>query len=158
MADLVYQSATAHARLIREGRVSSREVLAAFLNRIDRLNGPINAVVTLDRENAERRAAEADEALARVELWGPPHGLPMTVKDGYNTRGVRTTLNLPLGMYNCPSALAGTPRVVIPAGLSSTGLPVGIQIGARRWHDARLPQIAIAMESLIATEFRPPGF
>ncbi len=95
MTDLAYCSARELVRMIREGAVSSRELLDLFLKRIDRMNGPLNAVVTLDRENAQKRAAEADEALARGERWGPLHGLPMTVKDGYNTAGMRTTLGLP---------------------------------------------------------------
>jgi len=81
--------------MIRERACSAREVLAAHLAEIDRRNPELNAVITLDRKRAEARALAADEALARGETWGPLHGLPMTVKDGYDTAGLRTTYGLP---------------------------------------------------------------
>jgi amidase len=54
-------------------------------------NPALNAVVTLDEERATARAEEADEALARGQSWGPLHGLPLTVKDTFETAGLRTT-------------------------------------------------------------------
>jgi amidase len=78
-------------RLLRAREVSSRELLDLYLGRIEAYNGAINAVVTLDADRARVRAAEADEAAARGEWWGPLHGLPMTVKDTMETAGVLTT-------------------------------------------------------------------
>jgi len=51
---------------IRSGKFTSRELLELYLDRVDRLNPPINAVVTLDAERARTAADEADAALARV--------------------------------------------------------------------------------------------
>ncbi len=82
--------------MIREKRCSAQEALAAHLAAVDRRNPAINALITLDRQRATDRAREADQALARGELWGPLHGLPMTVKDGYDTAGLRTTYALPM--------------------------------------------------------------
>jgi amidase len=48
-------------------------------------------VCTVDAQGARARAAEADRALARGEVWGPLHGVPMTIKDALETAGVRTT-------------------------------------------------------------------
>ena len=45
------------------------------------------AVVTLDAEGARTRAQEADAALARGESWGPLHGVPITIKDSFQTQG-----------------------------------------------------------------------
>ncbi len=49
----------------------------------------------MDAEQARRRAREADEALARGEVWGPLHGVPFTLKDAHATAGMRTTTGFP---------------------------------------------------------------
>ncbi len=67
------------------------EVLDAYLRQIERHNPTLNAVVTLDEERARQRAKEADAALARGEIWGPLHGVPVTVKDGFETADLRST-------------------------------------------------------------------
>ena len=54
-------------------------------------NDDINAVVAMDIEAARTRAAEADKALAEGQVWGPLHGLPMTVKDVFEVVGMPTT-------------------------------------------------------------------
>src|SRR5438445_13604647 len=77
------------AAAIRARRVSSLEVTDLYLARIAKHNPALNAVVTLDEEGARKRAREADEALARGELWGPMHGLPMTLKGGHAAAGMR---------------------------------------------------------------------
>jgi amidase len=61
------------------------------LRRIERLNPLLNAVVTLDAERALARARELDQLLARGQRVGPLHGLPITIKDAYQTAGMRTT-------------------------------------------------------------------
>jgi len=91
MLELGFRSATALLRAVRERRISSRELLEHFLDRIDRLNPRLRAVVTLDAERARGRADEADGALARGESWGPLHGLPISVKDCFETQQLRTT-------------------------------------------------------------------
>jgi amidase len=59
------------------------------------LDGPVNAVVTIDAERALAEADAADAALARGEVRGPLHGVPMTVKDSFSTKGMRTTSGAP---------------------------------------------------------------
>src|SRR6478609_5812200 len=76
-------------------QVSSREVLSGLVARADRLNPTLNAIVTLDLERAEALAAAADEAFARGEWWGPLHGVPMTVKDVWETQDLLTTSGAP---------------------------------------------------------------
>jgi amidase len=88
------------AALVRR-EVSSRELLATYLDRVDRLNPAVNAVVTLD-DSAVMQAAAADEALARGEVWGPLHGLPITVKDSLETAGLRTTAGAPEYAHHVP--------------------------------------------------------
>src|SRR5436190_3517827 len=95
MQPLTSLTATELTAAIRDRRISAIEALDAHLAQIARHNPTLNAVVTLDEEGARRRAREADEALARGELWGPLHGLPMTLKDGHSTAGMRTTAGYP---------------------------------------------------------------
>jgi amidase len=62
-----------------------------MFQRIQKYNPKINAFVTLLEDQAMQRAKEADEALARKQSWGPLHGVPIVIKDGFSTAGVRTT-------------------------------------------------------------------
>jgi amidase len=100
MNDLNFLPAVELARLIRERGVSSQEVLQAHLAQIAARNPALNAVVTLDEARARQRAKEADDALARGASWGPLHGVPVTVKDVFETEGMRTTASFkPLADY-----------------------------------------------------------
>ncbi|MBS1178523.1 MAG: hypothetical protein H6R06_2935 [Proteobacteria bacterium] len=86
-----FGSATAQAAALRRGQVSSVELLKAYLERVDRYNPTLNALVVDDRKAAMTRARAADRALAKGELWGPLHGLPMTVKESFDLEGHPTT-------------------------------------------------------------------
>jgi len=91
MNELVFASASELAAMIRLRQVSATEILEAHLRQIERHNPRLNVIVTLDTERARARAREADSALARGEVWGPLHGVPVTIKDGFATAGIRTT-------------------------------------------------------------------
>jgi amidase len=93
--DIIFSSTTQLAAAIRAGHVSATEVLAAHLAQIEKHNSALNAIITMDIEGAHKRAQEADEALARGELWGPLHGVPFTLKDSHATAGMRTTNGAP---------------------------------------------------------------
>jgi amidase len=84
-------SAVRQAQAVRAKELSSRELLASYLDRIDQLGQPVNAVVTLDAERGFAAAARADEAIVRGENLGPLHGLPVTIKDAIEVRGMRST-------------------------------------------------------------------
>ena len=64
MTDYSYSTTLETAAAIASGEVSSRELLEAALSRVERLDGPINAVVALDAERALAAANRADEAVA----------------------------------------------------------------------------------------------
>jgi len=96
MSDICALTAVEMARLIRAKTLSAREVVAAHLQRIDRVNPTVNAIVTLDAERAMDRAAAADEQLTRGEPVGPLHGLPIAHKDLQPTSGMRTTFGSPV--------------------------------------------------------------
>ena len=93
--DVGLRTATELVASLRSKELSSRELLDHYLERVERLNPELNAVVTLDAERARERAVELDERTARGDFAGPLHGLPMTVKDVFETEGVRTTSGAP---------------------------------------------------------------
>ena len=95
-SELCSASARDLARLIRTREVSAEEVMRAHLERIDRVNPQVNAIVTLLPDRALDQAREADEALARGDEAGPLFGLPIAHKDLVETKGVRTTRGSPL--------------------------------------------------------------
>jgi amidase len=95
MTDVIFSSLTRLAGAIRAGQISAAEVLEAHLAQIAAHNPTLNAVVTLDVEQARKQAREADQALARGEIWGPLHGVPFTLKDAHATAGMRTTTGFP---------------------------------------------------------------
>src|SRR3954465_5736227 len=84
-------TATELAAAIRSKEISSRELLDLYVHRIERLDGPVNAVATLDVDRAREDAAAADDALASGRPSGPLHGLPITIKDAIETAGIRST-------------------------------------------------------------------
>src|SRR5882762_5475856 len=96
-SEICFMPARQMADLIRQKKLSSREVMQAHLRQINRVNPTVNAIVTMVPEDRlMAQAAAADEALAKGNWLGPLHGLPVGVKDLHETRGIRTTYGSPL--------------------------------------------------------------
>jgi amidase len=95
-SSICFMSAMEMAAMIRAGKLSAREALAAHLQQIERVNPKVNAIVTLVAEMAADAAAKADEMQAHKQNLGPLHGLPVAHKDLFETRGIRTTFGSPL--------------------------------------------------------------
>ena len=92
MPDLCFQTASQLREQLLSKRLSARELLTVYKQRIARYNPTINALVTLDFEQAYQMALQADDHLARTgEALGPLHGLPLAVKDIFHVEGMRTT-------------------------------------------------------------------
>ena len=91
MQNIIFASVTELARAIRSRQVSSVEVLKAHLDRIEALNPKLNAVVQLSAQAALKEASKADQALAQNEPKGSLCGVPMTIKDSFDTAGVVST-------------------------------------------------------------------
>jgi len=87
---LAFDSAIELARKIRDKEISSRELTDYYIDRIERYDGALNAVVVRDFERARQAADAADRALAQGRAAGPLHGLPMTIKESYNIAGLPT--------------------------------------------------------------------
>src|SRR5687768_1741206 len=83
--DLTFRSATELARMIRERKISSRELCEAHLRRITAVHPRLNAIFQVDRERILRDAKAADDALAQSRTPGPLHGVPVTIKDSFDT-------------------------------------------------------------------------
>jgi amidase len=96
MNNFAQLSATKLVKAIHDKRISSVELLELFIERYERLNPRINAIVETDLENARKRAHEADEALSKGVIWGPLHGLPMTIKDSIEVAGMHCTWGSPM--------------------------------------------------------------
>ena len=86
-----YSSVRALAAAIRDGRVTSAEVVDACLARIDEVNPALNAVVQLRADAARDEARQADAEVAAGDPLGPLHGVPMTIKDSLDTADLITT-------------------------------------------------------------------
>ena len=92
--ELAFAGAIELLALLTAGEITSVELLELYVRRAERL-GSWRAVVSTDLSTARTRAAEADAARARGQSWGALHGLPMTVKEELNVRGMPTTMGSP---------------------------------------------------------------
>ena len=103
-SDLTLMTADVLSQAIHQKQVSCREVMAATLARIDRVNPHVNAIVSLRDADVLLAEADARDAqLARGESMGWMHGMPQAIKDLSNTAGLRTTLGSPLMRDFVPS-------------------------------------------------------
>src|SRR5439155_17946429 len=86
-----FSSAHDALRALREGTVSSRDLTQLVYQRIHKHNPRVNTFVTLVEDLAMERARQADEARASGKSWGRLQGLPVLIKDAFETAGIRTT-------------------------------------------------------------------
>jgi Asp-tRNA(Asn)/Glu-tRNA(Gln) amidotransferase A subunit family amidase len=82
------------ARSIAAGDVSAREAVDAHVDRIEEIDGQLNAVVWPRFEEARREADAADAARRRGDRLGPLHGVPVTIKDQFDVAGLPTTFGI----------------------------------------------------------------
>ena len=81
--------------MIRERQVGCLELTEHFIDRIDKHDGDLNAVVVRDFDAARSAARAADAALAGGVVAGPLHGVPITIKESYDVAGLPTTWGNP---------------------------------------------------------------
>src|SRR3984893_13914210 len=94
MQDIAFWSAKRLARHIRRRKIGCLELLDHYLARVERHNSSLNAIIVTDIPAARKRAEAADRALKKGDVWGPLHGLPITVKESYDVCGLPTTWGL----------------------------------------------------------------
>ena len=123
--DLCYAGAAEMAERIHSRDVSPVEVLEAHLERIEAVNPQLNAIVTMV-DGAIDRAREAEAAMMRGESWGPLHGVPFTIKDCVDTKGIRTTRGSKLFQDHVPDRDASVVTRLKKAGgvlMAKTNMP-----------------------------------
>lgn len=123
---LSFKSATEAAEAIQLGNTSSTELTTHILERIKHINPRLNSIITPQHEQALKRAGEADKAQLHGEYWGPLHGVPVTVKDQYEIKGVPTTCGSPIYADHIPERNAVIVNRLLDAGaiiIAHTNVP-----------------------------------
>ena len=113
---MIFYSAHEILEKIKQGEVSSLEVLESFLAQVEKVNPKINAIVALDIERAKEKAKEADNKISLKSKLGPLHGLPMTIKDAFEVEGIVSTGGNPAWKDNIPKRNAEAVQRLVDAG------------------------------------------
>ncbi|MBI1891158.1 MAG: amidase [Burkholderiales bacterium] len=116
MKDTAFHTTTELLRELQQKHISSVELLDLYIDRFERINPRINAIVATDFDNARKRAHAADQARAAGEIWGPLHGLPMTIKDTLEVAGMPCTAGAPEWKEHVPQRHADVVAALIKAG------------------------------------------
>lgn len=127
--ELGFQSAIQLAAKIRNKEISSTELANYFIARIEKYHPKLNAVVVQDFERGLKAAAAADAQLARGQLAGPLHGLPMTIKESFDIAGLPTTWGVPDAAGNIADRDAVMVQKFKQAGaifLGKTNVPINL--------------------------------
>ncbi len=101
--ELAFTPAWRLAELIAKKQLSPVELVDIFLYRIDRLNPKIHAYLTITHDIARQQAKSAEKLLFSENNLPPLHGVPMSIKDMANTKGIRTTYGSLVYKDNVPS-------------------------------------------------------
>ena len=129
MTDLPFRSATELAQAIRDKEISSLELTDLYIERIEKYDEALNAVVVRCFDRAREAARAADETLGRDQSPRPLHGLPVTIKEAYNLEGTPTTWGVPELKDNMAAGDAETVRRLKAAGahfLGKTNVPLSL--------------------------------
>ena len=124
--EIYYADATELAGRIADKELSSLEVVQAHVDRVEDINPKLNAIVQHQAEEALTRAKQADTAIAQGESWGPLHGVPFTIKDCIDNKGVKTTRGSKIFENHCPDDDASVVKRLTGAGgifLGKTNMP-----------------------------------
>jgi amidase len=122
-----FRSAKELAAEIRRKKIGCLELLDLYLSRVEKHNPALNAIIAMDVEGARKRARAADRALARRQVWGPLHGVPMTIKESYDVVGMPTTWGVPELKDNLPPRNALAVDRLLGAGVvlfGKTNVPI----------------------------------
>jgi len=136
--DLCWKPARELARMIRAKEVSPVEVVDAVLARIERINPPLNAYVTVAAEQARDAAKTAEREVVRGGARGPLHGVPFSAKDLTATKGVRTTMGSKIFEHNVPEEDALLVQRIRGAGATLLGKTNTPEFGCKPTTDNRV--------------------
>ena len=114
--ELCYLTIAQASRLIQGRQLSPVELTQAFLERIEAVDGRLKSYVTLLSDIALEEARAAEAEISRGSYRGPMHGIPVALKDLYDTKGVRTTAQSKVMEHRVPTEDATTTRMLREAG------------------------------------------
>ena len=133
--ELAFLAGTEQARLIREGKLSSLELVQLYLDRIERLDPELNAFVTVCAEEALADASAADGA---DDGDAPFRGVPIAVKDLTATAGIRTTYSSRAFAENVPDFDTAVVRRIRDAGFVIVGKTNTPEFGTTAFTESEL--------------------
>jgi Asp-tRNA(Asn)/Glu-tRNA(Gln) amidotransferase A subunit family amidase len=133
MLDVPFRSATQLAADIRKKKIGCLELLELYLARVEKYDPALNAIVVRDLDRARQRARAADRAVAKGHLWGPLHGVPMTIKESYDVAGLPTTWGLPALKENIATKNAVAVDRLLAAGVVLFG-KTNVPLYLADWH------------------------
>ncbi|MDA0771177.1 MAG: amidase [Chloroflexi bacterium] len=116
MTELHYLTIPQAGKLLKSGELSPVELTRAFLERIDALDSKLEAYITVMYDSAMVEARNAEAEILRGEYRGPLHGIPIALKDLYDTKGVRTTASSKVMADRVPTEDATTTAKLSQAG------------------------------------------
>jgi aspartyl-tRNA(Asn)/glutamyl-tRNA(Gln) amidotransferase subunit A len=136
--DLSYAAAADLSALIRNRQLSPVEIVRSTLARIERVQPVLNAFITVCAEQALAASRDAESAVIRGDLLGPLHGIPFSVKDLVNTKGVRTTYGSRIFDNHVPTVDAASVARLKAAGAILIGKTTTPEFGQKGVTDAPL--------------------
>jgi len=127
MSSIAFQSIAQMQQALASGEYTSVDLLDAMLAQVASQNQSLNAIVTMDEGRARQQAELADQQRAQGQNQGLLHGIPITIKDSFQTAGMRTTSGFPPLKNYIPDKDAFTVSRLKAAGaiiIGKTNLPV----------------------------------
>jgi aspartyl-tRNA(Asn)/glutamyl-tRNA(Gln) amidotransferase subunit A len=150
--ELCYLTIREAGRLLKDRKLSPVELTRAFLSRIEQLDGKLQAYITVLSERALAEARNSEAEILRGEYRGPLHGIPIALKDLYDTAGVRTTASSRVMADRVPTEDATTTARLAAAGsvllgklamhefaLGGPDPTCGFPLARNPWNPAHIP-------------------
>ena len=109
------------AALIRDKKLSPVELTEALLARIEEFDSDLNAFITVTEEKARSQALVAEQEISKGNYKGPLHGIPIGLKDIYDTAGILTTAHSKVYDKRVPQKDATTVKKLFDAGIVLMG-------------------------------------
>ena len=124
MIDLLNSSAINLASLVKTRKISSSELVEAFIQRVQAVNPRLNAVVATRYQAARKEAAEADKATEKTDpdKLPPFHGVPCTIKEAFGLSGMPNTS----GLVSRKGTISQTDATAVGRLRAAGAIPLGV--------------------------------
>jgi len=159
--ELCYLTIREAGQFLKRRELSPVELTRAFLDRIEALDSKLQAFITVLPQRAMAAARTAEAEMLRGDYRGPLHGIPIALKDLYDTKGIRTTASSRVMADRVPSEDATTTARLEAAGsillgkLSCTNLPWVARIQRVAFHWRAIPGISLISPVALAAVLAP---